>query len=222
MLLAQDRGLTRGFAVQKPIRAVGVEAQDPSHAPSAGPRRRFEPPRCGCPRHRSPPEPEVFGFAGHPWPNAPGSSGEWHRNQIGAPPVSTQQTSSFAMLNHISGALKLRRVILVGTWYKGVVTRSPILTVPIHQSLFRGLFGSADVLIGCVSFTAARSGTWGTRWPGRDGITGAMAAPPFMAMPPVVGEQELRQDDGRDPRLGSTKQRPAGCGSPFPAPARRS
>jgi 5'-nucleotidase len=31
--------------------------------------------------------------------------------------VSTQQTSSVAMLNHISGALKLRRVILVGTWY---------------------------------------------------------------------------------------------------------
>ena len=29
MLLAQDRGLTRGFAVQKPIRAVGIEAQDP-------------------------------------------------------------------------------------------------------------------------------------------------------------------------------------------------
>jgi hypothetical protein len=29
MRLAQDRGLTRGLAVQKPIRTVGIEAQHP-------------------------------------------------------------------------------------------------------------------------------------------------------------------------------------------------
>ena len=28
MLLAQDRGLTRSLAVQKPIRTMGIEAQD--------------------------------------------------------------------------------------------------------------------------------------------------------------------------------------------------
>ncbi|MPR10337.1 hypothetical protein FS317_26215 [Microvirga sp. M8] len=104
----------------------------------------------------------------------------------------------------------------------GMIVLGLLLAVPIHQSLFRGLFGSAGVPIRCVSFTAARSGTWGTRWQGRDGMTGAMAAPALRARPPGAGVPERSQDAGRDPLPDSTRQRPVGCGWWFPAPARRS
>jgi hypothetical protein len=45
------------------------------------------------------------------------------------------------MLNHISGALKLRRVILVGTWYKGIRVevknehRQHVLTVTVSLQI---------------------------------------------------------------------------------------